>query len=169
MKSLILGMTLLVSFSALAGEYCLAFRSTVPYSSKIEYKGNCNGKTLRASTGWFGSYENGYERFSAHLKKNGYKLLSSFSDRTIAVFSKNPAVVAPACIVEARYLGRCSYSVDCSGEESNSIEIPFSKTALKEFLNAYRYKPMQSWATVGGFRESKQCKGLDRYLVLGKK
>jgi hypothetical protein len=158
-----------LALQATAGEYCLAFRRELPYTGTVEYKGKCDGQQFRALTGWFGNTQDGLDRFSALLESKGFKLLNSFSNQTIVVFSKNAAVAAPACLVEARYLGSCAYDIDCSGEEGDSIEVPFTKKALNSFLNAYQYKTIQTWAKVDSFRDHTQCKGLDRYLLLEKK
>ena len=157
-----------LALQATAGEYCLAFRRELPYTGTVEYKGKCDGQQFRALTGWFGNTQDGLDRFSTLLESKGFKLLNTFSNREIVVFSKNPAVAAPACLVEANYIGRCAYFIDCSGEEGDSNEVPFTKKALTGFLNAYQYKSIQSWAKVDSFRDDTQCKGLDRYLLLEK-
>ena len=165
-----LGLSLLVmALQATAGEYCLAFKRELPYTGQVEYSGKCNGQEFRTLTGWFGNTQDGLDLFTSRVEGKGFKLLNTFSNQSIVVFSKNAAVAAPECLVEARYLGSCSYRIDCSGEESDSIAVPFTKQALSGFLNAYQYKTAQSWAKVGAVREHTQCKGLDRYLLLEKK
>lgn len=158
-----------LSLQAMAGEYCLAFRRELPYSGQVEYMGKCNGQEFRTLTGWFGNTQDGLDLFTARVESKGFKLLNTFSNQSIVVFSKNAAAAAPACLVEARYLGSCAYRIDCSGEESDTITVPFTKQALNGFMNAYQYKTAQSWAKVGAVREHTQCKGLDRYLLLEKK
>lgn len=151
--------------SALASTYCMGIRSVEAYSSKVTYQANCNGKKIRTSTGWFGRYGEGLKLFKDELHDRGYTLLGSFSNDTLVVFSSDPRALVPSCLIEARYLAKCNYHVECKNDDAQ-VTIPFSKTALDKYLINQRLEVLHQMTSVDSPRNAGQCKGADRYFLV---
>lgn len=111
---------LLISFSALATEesICFAPKESIPYSGKVFYSSECDGKTFMASSGLFGNQSVALDRFKREIKLQGYSSIKTFFDDNMVIFSKRNLMSTRTCLA----MRSKGFIIDCSGDYQVTIK-----------------------------------------------